>query len=77
MADIIVYTTPTCPWCKRAKAYLETKGVSYVEKDITKDRSWIDELRRISGQLGIPVITDGTRVVIGFNTSALDAFVTG
>ena len=67
-----VYTTPTCPWCKQAKALLESRGVPYEEVDVTKDRRLAEDLREVSGQLGVPVVTDGTTVVIGFNKAALE-----
>ena len=72
-----VYTTPTCPWCRQAKALLESKGVPYEEVDVTKDRTLVDELQAVSGQLGVPVVTDGTTVVIGFNKAALEHLVAG
>jgi len=32
--DVIVYTTPTCPWCTRVKEYLDQKGVQYREVNV-------------------------------------------
>ncbi len=69
---VTVYTTPTCPWCKQAKALLESKGVPYLEVDVTKDRRLVEELQGISGQLGVPVTTDGATVVVGFNKARLE-----
>lgn len=69
---IKVYTTPTCPWCKKAKEFLRSKGVAFQEVDVTKDRRLIEEMQELSGQRGVPVITDGERVVIGFNRQALE-----
>ena len=66
-----VYTTPTCPWCRQAKAFLDSHGVTYEEIDVTKDRSLVEELKAVSGQLGVPVVTDGTMVVIGFDKGEL------
>ncbi|TET42712.1 MAG: glutaredoxin 3, partial [Dehalococcoidia bacterium] len=33
MADkkVVIYSTPTCPYCKRAKDYLSRKGIAYVD----------------------------------------------
>ncbi len=69
---ITVYATPTCPWCKEAKAFLAAKGVPFREVDVSKDRKLVEELYAISGQLGVPVVTDGRKVVIGFNKRALE-----
>ncbi len=69
---VTVYTTPTCPWCKQAKGFLQSKGVAYREVDVTKDRKLVDELYELSGQLGVPVITDGATVIIGFDKPSLE-----
>ncbi len=77
MEGLAIYTTSTCPWCMRAKEYITAKGVSYTEKDVTQNREWIEELQRLSSRLGVPVITDGERVVVGFNRSTLDDLIAG
>ncbi|MCX8134210.1 MAG: glutaredoxin 3 [Roseococcus sp.] len=33
MARVEIYTTLFCPYCERAKALLDRKGISYVEHD--------------------------------------------
>ena len=35
---IKVYSTPTCPWCTKAKEYLTSKGVEFEVVDVAKDR---------------------------------------
>jgi len=34
MAEVELYTTPFCPYCGRARALLERKGVAYTDIDI-------------------------------------------
>ena len=67
-----VYTAPTCPWCKQAKAFLTQRRVPFEEVDVTKDRQLVEELLSISGQIGVPVIMDGAAVIIGFDKPALE-----
>jgi glutaredoxin-like YruB-family protein len=69
---VVVYSTPTCPYCHQAKRYLTEKGVSYVEKDVATDLEARDEMVRKSGQLGVPVIEVNGSVIIGFNRPKLD-----
>ncbi len=71
-AEVTIYTTPTCPWCHRAKAWLRDKKIRYREIDITSDRSGLDEMVNISGQTGVPVIVVGGEVIVGFNQSRLN-----
>ena len=36
MHIVEIYTTPTCPYCIRAKALLNDKGVEYRETDVSQ-----------------------------------------
>ncbi len=74
MADksVIIYSTPTCPYCKRAKEYLSQKGISYTDYDVASDRDKAKEMIQKSGQMGVPVILVDDQLVAGFNQSKLD-----
>ncbi len=74
MADkkVVIYTTPTCPYCHRAKDYLSRKGIPYLEHNVAADRDKVKEMIQKSGQMGVPVITINGEVVVGFNQSLLD-----
>lgn len=39
MAEVIIYTTPVCPYCVRAKHLLQRKGVGYQEIDVGHDHA--------------------------------------
>jgi glutaredoxin 3 len=66
-AHITVYSTPTCPWCDRAKDYLRSRSVEFVEKDVSTDMAAAREMVEISGQQGVPVIATDQDVVVGFD----------
>jgi glutaredoxin 3 len=71
--EVQVYTTPTCPWCKKLKDWLKKKKVSFIEHDITESDKARDELIEKSSQLGVPVTDiDGT-IITGFNEKELEA----
>jgi len=74
MADkkVVIYSTPTCPYCKRAKDYLSQKRISYVEHNVAEDKDAVKELIQKSGQMGVPVILIDDEVVVGFNQTLLD-----
>lgn len=74
MADkkVVVYSTPTCPYCKRAKDYLSRKGIAYIDHNVIEDRDAAKEMIQKSGQMGVPVITIDDEVVVGFNQALLD-----
>ncbi|MFQ5890842.1 MAG: glutaredoxin family protein [Gemmatimonadota bacterium] len=75
MAQIRVFTTPTCPYCKQAKAWLRGNGCEFEELDITKDVEHLREWRTISGGVGVPVIAHGKDLVIGFSPARLQELV--
>jgi len=74
MADkkVVVYSTPTCPYCKRAKDYLSRKGVTYTDINVAQDREKANEMIEKSGQMSVPVITIDNEVIVGFNQDLLD-----
>jgi glutaredoxin 3 len=70
--EITIYTTPTCPWCHRTKAWMRDKKIRYREVDVTSDKKGLEEMVRISGQTGVPVIVVGDEVIVGFNEKRLN-----
>ncbi len=74
MADkkVVIYSTPTCPYCKRAKDYLSRKGIPYVDYNVAQDRDKAKEMMQKTGQMSVPVITINGEVVVGFNQTLLD-----
>lgn len=67
-----VYTTPTCPWCVRAKSYLKDRGIPFTEVDVSQDVAGAREMVKISGQMGVPVLTIDGSVVVGFDKERID-----
>ncbi len=74
MADkkVVIYSTPTCPYCKRAKDYLSRKGISYTDIDVAQDKEKAKEMTQKSGQMSVPVIIIDDEIVVGFNQVLLD-----
>lgn len=75
MAKIKVYTTPTCPWCNKAKEWLNEQGCDFEEADITKDVNELREWRELTGGAGVPVVAHGKDFVIGFNPDRYQMFL--
>jgi glutaredoxin-like YruB-family protein len=74
MADkkVVIYSTPTCPYCKRAKEYLSRKGISYTDIDVAQDKEKAKEMTQKTGQMSVPVIIIDDEIVVGFNQVLLD-----
>jgi glutaredoxin 3 len=57
MANIIIYTTDYCGFCRHAKALLDRKGVTYDEIDVTYDPQGRAEMTtRAGGRRTVPQI---------------------
>ncbi len=75
MAKIEVYTKFLCPYCSRAKALLERKGVKVEEIDVTMDRAGFDAMvERAGGRRTVPqIFIDGRHIGGSDELAALDA----
>lgn len=69
---VLVFTTPTCPWCNRAKTYLRSRGVPFREVDVSRDPAAARDLVRRTGQMGVPVIEIDGRPIVGFDQARID-----
>lgn len=67
MNQVTIYTTPTCIWCNRAKSYLRQQNISFVEKDVSRDREAATEMIKKTNQMGVPVLDINGNVIIGFD----------
>lgn len=66
MVEVTVYTTAICPYCVRAKALLERKGIDYREIDVTGNGAVREKLVRETGRRTVPQIFIGERAIGGF-----------
>jgi len=71
MKKVVVYSTPTCPYCTMVKDYLSDNNVEYEEKDVSVDEKARDEMTEKSGQMGVPVIDVDGEMVMGFDKEKL------
>lgn len=71
MANVTVYSTPTCPWCKRAKQFLDANKVAYKDLNVASDVAARKEMVKKSGQLGVPVLDVDGQIVIGYDEPRL------
>ncbi|MCL4434531.1 MAG: glutaredoxin family protein [Actinobacteria bacterium] len=72
---VLVFTTPSCPWCRKAKSYLSDKSVPFREVDVSRDPAAARDLIRRSGQMGVPVIEIDGRPVVGFDKRRIDSLL--
>ncbi len=69
---VVVFTTPTCGWCKKTKQYLSDHKIKFKEVDISGDHEAARDLVRRTNQMGVPVTLINNRPIIGFNRSEIN-----
>ena len=72
MKPVSIYTTDTCSYCKLAKDFFQKNNVEFQEFNVGSDLEKRQEMIEKSGQMGVPVITVGSDIVVGFNKSRLE-----
>jgi len=73
--NIKIYSTQTCPYCHMAKDYLKAKNIPFVNVDVATDAQGLEEMRKVSGQMGVPVIVIDNEVIVGFNKPKIDSLI--
>ncbi|MFQ3322559.1 MAG: glutaredoxin 3 [Pseudomonadales bacterium] len=84
MSAVIMYTTPYCPYCMRAKDLLDSKGIAYEDIDVEAQPQLRSEMMERSGQRTVPQIWINEQHVGGFTDlyaldvqGKLDGFLAG
>ncbi len=67
MQPVEIYTTPLCGYCAAAKRLLTSKGVSYVETDVSAADARADMIQRAGGRRTVPQVFIGETHVGGFD----------
>ena len=64
---VIVFSTPTCGYCNMAKQYFRQHNVRFRDVDVSKDAAAARDIVRRTGQMGVPVIDIGGKLIVGFD----------
>ena len=69
--NVTIYTTESCPWCKKVKEFFREHKIKFTEKDVGRDGKAAKEMIQKSKQRGVPVIDVGGEIVVGFDEGKL------
>lgn len=70
--SIVLFTSPSCVWCTRAKAYFRKSNIKFKEIDITKKHKAAKDCER-HGCRGVPVVLiGGTKWICGFDQGQIE-----
>lgn len=67
MKNVIIYSTPTCVYCKMAKEYFVKNNIIFEDKNVAIDDKAREDMRLKSSQLGVPVIDIDGEIIVGFD----------
>ena len=66
---VVVYSTPTCTYCNKLKAYFNKHGIKYTDINVATDQQAANEMVRKSEQRGVPQTDINGQVIVGFDTA--------
>jgi len=69
---VIVFTSPTCSFCRGVKHYLRQRSIRFREVDVSRDAAAARDIVRRTGGQGVPVIYIGHKFVVGFDRPKID-----
>ena len=73
--NVTIYSTPTCHFCEMSKEFFKENGVNYTEYNVASDLEKRQEMIQKSGQMGVPVITVGDELIVGFDKEKLSSLL--
>jgi len=75
MAQVKIYSTPTCPYCKTAKEFLAENNIQFEEVDVAGSQTAAQEMIAKSGQMGVPVLEVDGQVIVGFDRAKIKSLL--
>lgn len=75
MTKLTIYATQTCVWCKAVEKLFTMKHIDYEKVYIDDKPQLSQELYEKTGQMTVPVTSNGTDYVVGYNVGKLLALV--
>ncbi|MFZ3230283.1 MAG: glutaredoxin domain-containing protein [Pseudobdellovibrio sp.] len=83
-AIIKVYKKNPCPYCDRAKTFLDNKGLNYEVIDLTEKPDELEALKNKTGWKTVPMIFINDKLIGGYSDmktldddGKFDALITG
>ena len=68
---VTIYSTPTCHFCHAAKDFFAENKIPFTDYNVATDLAKRKEMVEKSGQMGVPVITIGNELIVGFDQDRL------
>lgn len=69
--EVVLFSTPTCPHCEAARAYLRERGIAFTEYDVAADVAALRRLLWLTGRAWVPAISVRGDMLVGFDSERL------
>lgn len=69
--QVKVYSTPTCPYCIRAKQFLRDNNIVFTDIDVSSNEQAAQDMIERSGQMGVPVLDIDGEIIVGFDKAGI------
>lgn len=69
---VVLYSTPSCSACNSARAYLQSRGIPFQDKNVEGNGELQQELKQKAGEISVPTILIGSKVMRGYVQSLLE-----
>jgi glutaredoxin 3 len=69
---VVLFTTPSCTYCRWTKQYLRQRVVPFKDVDVLRDSTAARDTVRRSRQQEVLVIDIGGKIVVGFDRSRIE-----
>jgi glutaredoxin-like YruB-family protein len=64
--NVVIYSTPSCVYCRLSKNFFKQNGVKFKEIDVSANHAAAHEMIEKSGQMGVPVVDIDGEILVGF-----------
>ena len=72
---IIFYSKTNCYWCELVRIFLNNNGISFEEKDVTKNQEHFDEMFRKSNQSKAPTLDIGGHIIADADVTEVASYL--
>lgn len=72
MPKVIIYTTPTCPYCVTLKKYLTEKGIEFEHLDVASNNEAREDMIKKCNCMSVPVVDIDGKIIMGFDKEKID-----
>jgi glutaredoxin len=66
-----MYSTQWCGYCRRAREWLDSEGIRYVDRDIEADERARERAHDLNPRRSVPTFEIDETVIVGFSAGSL------